>query len=153
MIRSSICNSFQTSFDFFQLLTYYYFLQVCPYQEYLGTGISRRHHYFKKYLRIEQFKNYLRIYRKLVLETGGKSQIQDILIQLKVFIFHIWQLCIICFVRPIFPFRSLLATKLLMEIQKYYVTLLRWARQKKKSHNLNDQNTKIERWKYGMNET
>ena len=62
-----------------------YFLQVCPYQQYLGTGISRPHHCFRKYLRIEQFNEYLRIYQKLVLETGGESQIQDLLIRLKVF--------------------------------------------------------------------
>ena len=81
-----------------------YFLQVCPYQEYLGTGISRRHHYFRKYLRIEQFNEYLRIYQRLVLEMGGESQIQDLLIQLKVCFFLILQLCIICFVCPIFRF-------------------------------------------------
>ena len=71
----------------FNYILHTIFLQVCPYQEYLGTGIIRRHHYFRKYLRIEQFKEYLKIYRKLVLETEGESQIQDLLIQLKVFFF------------------------------------------------------------------
>ena len=69
-----------TSFNYYQV----FFLQVCRCQEDLRTGIFRRHHYFKKYLRIEQFKKYLRIYRKLVLETGSESQAQDLLIQSKV---------------------------------------------------------------------